>query len=140
MALKITLKPNEKMIVGGAVVTNGNARNTNLIIENNVPVLRRKDILSEKDVTSPCSRIYFIVQLMYIDEENLQIYHHTYWKLVRELLDANPKLTGYIDQMNEQILGGNYYRALKLASQLINYEQEVLKNVHANTDPIPESI
>ena len=140
MALKITLKPNEKMIVGGAVVTNGNARNTNLIIENNVPVLRRKDILSEKDVTSPCSRIYFIVQLMYIDEENLSTYQRTYWKLVRELLDANPKLTGYIDQMNEQILGGNYYRALKLASQLINYEQEVLKHVHANTDPIPESI
>jgi len=140
MALKITLKPNEKMIVGGAVVTNGNARNTNLIIENNVPVLRRKDILSEKDATSPCSRIYFLIQLMYIDEENLQTYQHTYWKLVHELLGANPKLTGYIDQMNEQIVGGNYYRALKFASELINYEQEVLKHAHANTDSIPESI
>jgi flagellar protein FlbT len=41
MALKITLKPNEKMIVSGAVVTNGNTKNTDLIIENNVPVLRR---------------------------------------------------------------------------------------------------
>jgi len=140
MALKITLKPNEKMIVGGAVVTNGNTKNTNLIIENNVPVLRRKDILSEKEVTTPCGRIYFIVQLMYIDEENLQIYQHTYWNLVRDLLDANPKLTGHIDQMSEQILGGNYYRALKLASQLIDYEQEVLKHVYANADSILESI
>ena len=136
MALKITLKPNEKMIIGGAVVTNGNAKNTNLIIENNVPVLRRKDILSEKDATSPCGRIYFIVQLMYIDEENLAAYQDTYWKLVRNLLDADPKLTGHIDQMNEQIVGGNYYRALKFASQLINYEQEVLKDA----DAIPESI
>jgi len=40
MALKITLKPNEKMIVGGAVITNANIRNTDLIIENNVPILR----------------------------------------------------------------------------------------------------
>ena len=47
MALKITLKPNEKMIVGGAVITNGNIKNTNLIIENNVPILRQKDIISE---------------------------------------------------------------------------------------------
>ena len=64
MALKITLKPNEKMIVGGAVVTNGNAKNSDLIIENNVPVLRQKDILSEQDAASHCSRIYFVIQLM----------------------------------------------------------------------------
>ena len=140
MALKITLKPNEKMIVGGAVITNGNIKNTDLIIENNVPILRQKDILSEKDATSPCSRIYFLIQLMYIDEENLTTHQHTYWELVRELLDAIPRLTGHIDQINENILSGNYYRALKLASKLIDYEQAVLKYVHASTDPIPESI
>jgi flagellar protein FlbT len=140
MALKITLKPNEKMIVGGAVVTNGNSKNTNLIIENNVPVLRQKDILSEKDATSPCSRIYFLIQLMYIDQENLITHQHTYWELIRELLDAVPRLTGHIDQINENILQGNFYRALKLAGQLIDYEQEVLRHVRANTDSIAESI
>ena len=71
MALKIVLKPNEKMIVGGAVITNGSTKNTDLIIENNVPVLRQKNILSQKDATSPCSRIYFLIQLMYIDEEKI---------------------------------------------------------------------
>jgi flagellar protein FlbT len=140
MALKITLKPNEKMIVGGAVVTNGNTRSSDLIIENNVPVLRQKDILSEKDATSPCSRIYFIIQLMYIDEENLTEHQPTYWRLVRELLDAIPRLAGHIDQINENILEGNFYRALKLAGKLIDYEQEVLKHVYASTDAIPESI
>ena len=140
MALKITLKPNEKMIVGGAVVINGNSKNTDLIIENNVPVLRQKDILSEKDATSPCSRIYFLIQLMYIDEENLTNHQSIYWKLVRELLDAVPRLTGHIDQINENILGGNFYRALKLAGELIDYEQEVLNHVRACTDPIAKSI
>jgi flagellar protein FlbT len=140
MALKITLKPNEKMIVGGAVVTNGNTRSSDLIIENNVPVLRQKDILSEKDATSPCSRIYFIIQLMYIDEENLTEHQSTYWRLVRELLDAVPRLAGHIDQINENILEGNFYRALKLAGKLIDYEQEVLKHVRAYTDPIAQNI
>jgi flagellar protein FlbT len=140
MALKITLKPNEKMIVGGAVVTNGNVKNTDLIIENSAPVLRQKDILSEKDATSPCSRIYFVIQLMYIDEDNLTDHQHTYWKLVRELLAAVPRLTKHIDQINENILGGNLYRALKLAGELIDYEQEVLKHARAYTDPIAESI
>jgi flagellar protein FlbT len=140
MALKITLKPNEKMIVGGAVITNGNIKNTDLIIENNVPILRQKDILSEKDATSLCSRIYFSIQLMYIDEKNLTTHQHAYWELVSELLDAVPRLTGHIDQINENILSGNCYRALKLASELINYEQEILEYVHAHTEPIPESI
>ena len=140
MALKITLKPNEKMIVSGAVVTNGNTKNTDLIIENNVPVLRQKDILSEKDATSPCSRIYFIIQLMYIDEENLADHQPIYWKLVHELLDAVPRVAGHIDQINENILGGNFYRALKLAGELIGYEQEVLKHVRAYTDPIAQNI
>lgn len=129
MALKITLKPNEKMIAGGAVLTNGNNKNTDLIIENKVPVLRQKDILSEKDANSPCSRIYFVIQLMYVDEENLSSHHQTYWKLARELLDAVPSLTGFIDRINEHILNARYYRALKLASELIEYEQEVLQYV-----------
>ena len=138
MALKITLKPNEKMIVGGAVVTNGNAKNSDLIIENSVPVLRQKDILCEADITSHCRQIYFVIQLMYIDSENLSDHQQTYWKLVRELLDVIPRLTVLIDEINEQILIGNYYRALKLARELINYEQEVLK--HADPGPLAESV
>ncbi len=128
------------MIVGGAVIANGNIKNTDLIIENNVPILRQKDILSEQEATSPCSRIYFLIQLMYIDEENIATHQQTYWELVRELLDAVPRLTGHIDQINENILSGNCYRALKLASELIDYEQEILEYVHANPDPIAESI
>ncbi len=126
------------MIVGGAVVTNGNTKNSDLIIENSVPVLRQKDILCETDATSHCRQIYFVIQLMYIDSENLTDHQHTYWKLVQELLDVIPRLTGHIDEINEQILIGNYYRALKLARELITYEQEVLK--HADPGPLTEVI
>jgi len=137
MALKITLKPNERIIIDSAVITNGKSA-SNLIIENNVPVLRQKDILSEQDAASHCSRIYFVIQLMYIDPENMTDHQHTYWKLVHELLDAVPRLTGHIDEINEHILIGNYYRALKLAGQLIDYEQEVLK--HADPGTLAASI
>ncbi len=138
MALKITLKPNEKMIVGGAVVTNGNAKNCDLIIGNKVPVLRQKDILCEEDASSHCRQIYFVIQLMYIDSENLTDHQQTYWTLVTELIDGIPRLTGHIDKVNEHILIGNYYRALKLARELISYEQEVLK--HADPGPLSQII
>jgi flagellar protein FlbT len=129
MALKITLKPSERMIIGGAVVTNGNSRSSQLIVENDIPILREKDILSENDVDSPTKRIYFTIQLMYIDEGNLSTHTESYWKLVRELLEAAPSLTGVIDQINEEIVNGRYYQALKFAGQLIAYEQEVISRV-----------
>ena len=40
MSLKITLKSNERLIVGGAVVKNG-GKGTVLYIENTIPILRR---------------------------------------------------------------------------------------------------
>ena len=129
MPLKIILKPNERMIIGGAVVANYGRRNNHLVIENDIPILREKDILSEKDTDSPTKRIYFTIQLMYIDEANLSVHTESYWDMVRELLEAAPRLTGMIDQINEEIVNRRYYQALKLAGQLIAYEQEVTSRV-----------
>ena len=45
MALKVELKPGEKIILGDCVVTNDDQR-TRLMIEGQVPILREKDILT----------------------------------------------------------------------------------------------
>ena len=125
MALKLKLKPEESIIIGGAVIKNG-SKGTELFIENNVPILRQKDILSEDEVTSPCKRIYFAVQLMYIDVANMQTYHQTYWELVKEVLAAAPSTGRIIQQISDNILTANYYPALKQARKLIEYEEELL--------------
>jgi flagellar protein FlbT len=125
MALKITLKPHEKMIIGGAVVTNGNYK-CDLVIENKVPILRQKDIMTEKEANSPTRRIYLAIQLMYIDEQNLAQHHKTYWKLVQDFILAAPTVLPVVDQISNKILGGQYYQALKLARNLIDYEKEVI--------------
>jgi len=129
MALHITLKPREKMILSGAVITNGSGSRCNLIIKNKIPILREKDILSEDEVDSPCRRIYFVIQLMYIDEENLEIHQKNYWKLVKDLINAAPSTVGLIDSIGEEIVNGRYYQALKLAQKLIDYEQEIISRV-----------
>ena len=129
MALKITLKPQEKMILGGAVISNGNSAGCQLIIENKVPILREKDILSQNDAHTPSQQLYFIIQLMYIDEENLAIHQKNYWSLVNEIVKAAPSTVGWIDQINEEIVSGRYYQALKLVQKLIDYEQEVISRV-----------
>ena len=136
MALKITLKSGERMIIGGAVVTNGNATSCDLIIENKTPILRQKDILTEEKADSPCQRIYYAIQLMYIDEENLAAYHKVYWDFVRDVVQAAPSMVAWIDSINEHILHRRYYQALKLTKRLIEYEQEAIERVSGSVESI----
>jgi flagellar protein FlbT len=128
MALKIVLKPHERMIIGGAVVRNGSGK-TEFFIENKPTLLREKDILAEKDADTLARKIYFTIQLMYIDPENLVNHHNTYWKLVQMIIEAAPSSLAIIDQISEAILGSQYYQALKVTRKLIAYEQEIIDRV-----------
>ncbi|WP_319525227.1 flagellar biosynthesis repressor FlbT [uncultured Desulfosarcina sp.] len=128
MGLKITLKPGERMIIGGAVITNGGQK-CNFIVENKVSILRDKDILSAEKANSPARRVYFAIQLMYIDSSNLKTHHKVYWELVKDFLEAAPSSLGLIDQISENILEGNYYQALKNCKKLITFEEEVIARV-----------
>lgn len=126
MALKLSLKPHERLVIGGAVITNGAAK-TEFVVENKVPILRHKHIIGPKEANTPAKRIYFTIQLMYVDGENLADHHKLYWELVHDFLDAIPRSVVIIDQINETILQAKYYDALKLARKLINFEEEVLE-------------
>lgn len=128
MALKITLKPHERLIIGGAVITNGGT-GTQFVVENNVPILRQKDIMSLKDADSPCRRIYFTIQLMYVDEKDLSENHRIYWELVKDVAEAAPSQKGRIAEISDMILNRQYYQALKLTKKLIAYEQEAISHV-----------
>ncbi|MBI1820256.1 MAG: flagellar biosynthesis repressor FlbT [Nitrospirae bacterium] len=126
MPLKVTLKPKERIFINGAVVVNEEKSRVNLVVVNDVPILREKDILTEKSADTPCKRIYLTVQLMYMDKEHLSEYHKNYWKRVGEVVKAAPSTTTIIQKVSEQILIGNYYRALKLTQRLIQYEKELI--------------
>ena len=64
MALKVELKPGERIILGECVITNDDQR-TRLLIEGKAPILREKDIMTPRRADTPAKRIYLAVQLMY---------------------------------------------------------------------------
>lgn len=127
MALIIDLKPGEKILIGEAVITNDEQR-TRLHIAGDAPILREKDVMQEKDADSPCKRIYFVVQCMYLARDP-KIYFDPYFKMIREIQDAAPTTTLFFMKINDMILEGAYYKALKEARELIKHEQELLDNV-----------
>ena len=127
MPLKLDLRPHEKLFLGGAVLVNGDNR-AQLAVLNDVPVLREKDILKDEDANTPCKRIYLAVQMMYMDTPNLARYHQYYWDRVRSVIDAAPSTSELIDKLSVAVLDGRYYQALKVARELVRYEQELISN------------
>jgi len=131
MALKVELKPGEKIIIGDCVVTNHEQR-TRLTIDGRVPILREKDILTPQRADTPAKRIYLALQLMYTSKEPRD-YHELYFSLVRDITIAAPSVWPHIESINNHILTGEMYKALKDAKKLIEYEQELLDDAKCGT-------
>jgi flagellar protein FlbT len=136
MALKLELKPNERILLGDCLVTNTDQR-TRLVIEGTAPILREKDIMSLADADSLAKLIYLAVQFIYTAKRP-QDHHALYARLTDEFLKAAPSAKPYIESINNRILTGAPYKALKEARKLIAYEKEHLdmhfaSNAYAKT-------
>lgn len=130
MALKVELKPGERIIIGDCVITNDNQR-TRLFIEGDAPILREKDILKPKTATTGARRIYLAVQMMYLAKS-----HEKFWVeyqiLKTEFLSAAPSALYIVEDIEKEMLTGNLYKSMKAAKSLIEYEEGLLANVHSD--------
>lgn len=126
MALIIDLKPGEKILIGEAVITNDSQR-TRLHIAGNAPILREKDVMQEEDANSPCKKIYFLIQCMYISSKPDQFFEK-YFAQIREIQNSAPSTALFFANINDKILQGHYYQGMKDARELIKYEQELIEN------------
>jgi len=127
MALKLTLKPDEKVIVNGAVIANGGAKTT-LSIENSAIILRQKDILTEEQASTPAKRIYFCLQLAYLDSDHERDYLEKANLLVRDFINAAPteEVREILEPVGIDVSARNYFKALKQLKKLIAYEEKRL--------------
>jgi len=126
MALRVELKPGERLLIGESIITNGSQR-AQFLIDGSAPILREKDIMTVKRAVTPAARIYLAIQLMYTSRDP-RAHHDIYFSLIRDLVQAAPSTWPHVEIINNQILTGDLYKALKAARKLIVYEQELLSN------------
>ncbi len=124
MPLKVELKPGERILIGESVITNSDRRTT-FLIDGKAPILREKDILTPEQADTVAKQIYLAVLLMYTSRTPSD-HHPTYFTLVRDIVQAAPSTWKHIEIINNHILTGDLYKALKQAKQLIQYEQELM--------------
>jgi flagellar protein FlbT len=125
MALKVELKPFERIIIGESVITNSETR-AHFLIDGEAPILREKDILTAETANSPVKRLYLCVQQMYL-EKDLPKYQELYMGFVKDLLEAVPSFRPQIEDASKLILSGQLYNSLKEIRKLIKLEEELLR-------------
>lgn len=127
MALKLSLKPDEKLVINGAVIANGERRAT-LIVHNKASILREKDIMQEEEVTTPACRIYFPVMLMYMDGASTPKYYDEFVLRMTEFMGAisTPYAIDLCVAISKDVMNKNYYKALINCKKLMKFEAERL--------------
>lgn len=139
MPLKITLKPNEKVIIGSAVISNGSGK-AELVIHNRVPVVRQKDVLKKEDADTPAKQIYYLILDMYLHPEQQVRFHDFYVPLLNHILDMAVDERGVelSTEMSKRIIEGDHYKALKICKKLIEYEAETANDGQRTIEGLPD--
>ena len=125
MALKVVLKPFERIIIGKSLITNSDTRTT-FLSYGEAPILREKDILTAETANTPVKRLYLCIQMMYL-ENDIPKYQDLYMGFVKDLLEAAPSFRTSIETASKLILSGSLYSSLKEIRKLIGREEEFLR-------------
>ncbi|WP_207477334.1 flagellar biosynthesis repressor FlbT [Arenibaculum pallidiluteum] len=130
MALKLRLRPHERVVINGCVVQNAGRRYT-LTIGNFAQIIRGCDLLQEDEADTPIRRAYFVIQSMLLDPKSVEQYGEVIAGMMAKLYVALPKaahqeqILRAMDHVGER----DYYKALACLRPVMAYEETVLPGV-----------
>lgn len=136
VALKLNLKPGEKIVINGAVIVNGD-RKASLGVKNFANILRETDVMQEEEANTPTKRAYFAAQLMLLDPEHRSDYEQPFRRYMKDLVGAftNADMLALLRQALDHFQSGDYYKILAILRKVIKYEEILLQSIEAR--PLP---
>lgn len=117
MPLKFVLRPNEKVIINGAVIGAGD-RPGSFFLYNTANFLRGREVLKEEQIDCIEKKLYFVIQLVYIFPEDSTLNLQRFASILDETREARPDASKMLDEIARLVESRNYYRALKLCRKL----------------------
>lgn len=125
MALRITLKPYERLIINGASIRNGD-RNSNFLIESHSKFLRESEILHESEADSPCKKLWVTLQVMYLTDHRAEVID-LFYRQATEIMSVMPESVPFMAQMQSAIDEEHFHKAIKTCKQLAKLEKNLLE-------------
>ena len=126
MPLRVELKPFERIVIGESVIINSASR-ISFLIDGEAPVLREKDTVTAETANTPAKRLYFCVQMMYL-KNDIPKFRASYLGLVKKARESAPGSRDLIEAIDNYILDGALYKALKEIRKLMKQEELQVMN------------
>lgn len=131
MPLRVNLRPYEQVMINGAVITNLKRR-AQLVIHNQAQILQGKYVLKEKQANSPIRRLYFAVQMSYVNADEPDVWLEWSRAFVSYVTDAlsamtNKEMRERLEQTIVLYDQKQYYKALRLLHDVIEYEEKLFE-------------
>jgi flagellar biosynthesis repressor protein FlbT len=134
MALKLTLKPDERIIVNGCAMRNSSRRHV-LTIESQADVIRGQDLLDPEGAATPVRRVYFLIQTALtrtdLRDDLLTPIQKQLAVLATVFGGSNVAL---IFEAANFVSIGDYYKALRSLRPVMRHEEEVFQRLKASQD------
>uniref|UniRef100_E6VEN1 Flagellar FlbT family protein n=1 Tax=Rhodopseudomonas palustris (strain DX-1) TaxID=652103 RepID=E6VEN1_RHOPX len=132
--LKITLKPFERIEIGGLTLINGWTESSTFSIEGTAPVLRQANTILEDHADTSLRQVYLRLQKLYLrrDGATLEGYHQA----VERLLEEMPAAAEAVEKANKAIADQRLYAALKAYRDLLDQTDEGWSSQASEPAPI----
>ncbi|HEY6632147.1 MAG TPA: flagellar biosynthesis repressor FlbT [Rhizobiaceae bacterium] len=134
--LKISLKPNEKIYLNGAVIRVD--RKVTLELLNDVQFLLESHVLQIDEASTPLRQLYFILQVMLMNPTGANDAYEMFRRSLPLMIASfsDPEINGTLKHIDRMVGEGHVYEALKAIRGLYPLEQKAL----GENDDTPQAV
>ncbi|MDD3371368.1 MAG: flagellar biosynthesis repressor FlbT [Alphaproteobacteria bacterium] len=142
MPLKIRVKPEGKILAGGAVLKNVGNRPADLLVLSDSPVLREGYMMNiDRRDESDVSSVYFLLQVIYLFRGKDKPMDTFVVETVKSFAKLYPHFEADATQIIAHLEARESFKALKVAhSMLGQYEKSVQNDPAKRVAPLPVSL
>ena len=137
--LKISLKPNEKIYINGAVLRVD--RKVSIELLNDVQFLLENHVLQAEDASTPLRQLYFIVQIMLMNPDGRRRGPRDVPEVAAAAAGKLRRRTdpGALKQIDQLVGEDHVYDALKAIRALYALEKDIIELGRPGSDKRPEA-
>ncbi len=117
MPLKITMEPQEWLMIGDTRVVNIHPEQAKFLVDGAAPILRQAHTMDARAANTPAKRAYLAVQRLYLGLSTDMV---EYQRTVSDLLADSPASKDTVLKANIQMSKGSLYGALREYRKLLD--------------------
>ncbi|MDD4616883.1 MAG: flagellar biosynthesis repressor FlbT [Alphaproteobacteria bacterium] len=138
MPLKIRVKPEGKILAGGAVLKNVGNRPADLLVLSDSPVLREDYMMNiERRDESDFSNVYFLLQVIYLFKGKDKPMDSFVIQTIKSFAQLYPNFESDTNQIIVHLEANESFKALKIAHSMLARHE---KSAQATPKPVPQSV